>query len=207
MEKNNIPEAIGAIVSLAGVVVMAGWFLGIGALKSILPASVSMKFSTALSFVLCGVMLYFLARFQKKERDPAIIIISAISMSVLLIAASLLASTIIGVSTGVEEMFVKDLTNATGTVMPGRPSIATMVSFILIAMSGILTVINVRQLSKITAVFGPIVAMIGSAAISGYIINQPLLYFAVSGVSSAMAVHTAVLFVFLGVGLSLTKKK
>jgi len=205
MEKNNIPEAIGIFVSLSGVVVMAGWFLNIGILKSILPCWVSMKFSTALSFFLCGIDLYFMARYQKRDRDLASIIIPIMSMAILLLMTSLLASTVLGISLGVEDMFVRDSMEAIGSVVPGRPSVATMINFVLMAMAGILIIMNLNRLRKSHFIIGLTVAIIGSAAVLGYIINKPILYFMVLGKSSAMAIHTAILFVFWGIGLVLTE--
>jgi len=40
----------------------------------------------------------------------------------------------------------------------------------------------------------------------GYIINAPILYYTISGWSTAMALHTAILFVLLGIGLVLVGK-
>lgn len=206
MKRNDIPETIGITVSLSGAVVMAGWFLNIGILKSILPVWVSMKFSTALSFFLSGIMIYFVARFQKKERELAVVVIPILSMIILLLMTSLLASTLMGVSVGVETMFVKESIMAVGSVTPGRPSVATMIDFFLLAVAGILTIMNIERLNKIPAIFGVMVAATGLMVILGYCINYSLLYFAVSGKSSAMALHTAILFILSGVGLVLTAR-
>jgi hypothetical protein len=44
----------GLVVFAIGAVVLIGWHLDIGALKSILPSIVSMKANTAVAFVLLG---------------------------------------------------------------------------------------------------------------------------------------------------------
>ncbi len=129
-----------------------------------------------------------------------------VSMVIFLLMASLLASTIIGVDTGVEELFVKDSMAAVQSVVPGRPSIATMLNFILIAMTGVLTTMNIAKLSKMVLIFGMTVAAIGITAILGYLIDQPLLYFSVLGKSSAMAVNTAILFILWGIGSAMTER-
>lgn len=206
MKKSNIPEAMGILVSSAAVAVMLGWFLGIEILKSILPVWVSMKFCTAISFFLCGIMLYFVARYRKKERELAVLVIPLASMVVILLMSSLLISTALGINTGVEELFVKDSLITVESVTPGRPSIATMLNFILIAALGMLSVMQIKGSSKVTDVFGLIAAMVGLVAVFGYIIGEPLLYFSVSGKSSAMAIHTAILFVLLGAGLVLLER-
>jgi len=147
-----------------------------------------------------------MARFQKNDREAAVLIMPIVSMVIFLLMASLLASTIIGVDTGVEELFVKDSMAAVQSVVPGRPSIATMLNFILIAMTGVLTTMNIAKLSKMVLIFGMTVAAIGITAILGYLIDQPLLYFSVLGKSSAMAVNTAILFILWGIGSAMTER-
>ncbi len=201
MKRKNVSEAIGVIVALIGAVVMLGWFLNVGILKSILLAWVSMKFITAFSFLLSGILLYFIARFPREDRELAVICIPIMSMVIILFMAALFVSTLIGINAGVEEMFIKDSMIPVRSVTPGRPSVATMINFVFVAMAGILTVLDIKRRGKVLAILGVLIAVIGLTAILGYCINQPLLYFAVSGKSSAMAIHTAILFVFWGFGL------
>lgn len=204
--KNNLPEVIAVFISLAGLVVMAGWFLNIETIKSISPDWVSMKFSTALSFFLSGLVLYSISRFRRQECDLALVFLPIISMAILLLMMTLLASTVIGANTGVEELFVKDSIVAVASVTPGRPSVATMINFIFIALSGIFTSLASGRFIKILGFLGLAIGLIGLTAVFGYIFNQPLLYFAVTGKSSAVAIHTAVLFVLWGCGAILTAK-
>jgi hypothetical protein len=206
MKKNNISEATGIFVSLSGALVMAGWLFGVEVLKRILPVWGSMKFSAALSFVMCGIMLYLIARFQKKDREVAVIVLPVASMIVVLLMATMFTSTIIGANVGVEEMFVKDSMGLAGGATPGRPSIATMLNFILLATAGFLTTMDVKRLNRAPVIIGTIVAVIGSIAVLGYITGRPLLYFAFSGRSSPMAIHTAILFVLCGAGAALTER-
>jgi hypothetical protein len=206
MKKNNISEAIGIFVSLSGALVMAGWFFGVGALKSILPVWGSMKFSAALSFAMWGITLYFIARFQKKDREVALIVIPVTSMIVVLLMATMLTSTVIGTNVGIEEMFVKDSAGPAGGATPGRPSVATMLNFILLAAAGFLTTMDIKRLNRAPAIFGTIVAAIGLLAVFGYLTGHPSLYFTFSGSSSPMAIHTAILFVLCGTGTILTER-
>lgn len=185
---------------------MAGWFLNIETIKSISPHWVSMKFSTALSFFLSGLVLHCISRFRRQECDLALVFLPIISMAILLLMTTLLASTVIGADTGVEELFVKDSIAAVASVAPGRPSVATMINFIFIALSGIFTSLVSGRFIKILGLLGLAVGLIGLTAVFGYIFNQPLLYFAVTGKSSAMTIHTAVLFVLWGCGAILAAK-
>lgn len=189
------------MIALAGAIVMAGWFLDIAVLKSILPVWVTMKFSAALAFVLSGIELYYIARFQKNDREVSIIVIPVVSMIILLLMTSLLASTFLGMNVGVEEMFVKEQSSAIRSVAPGMPSVATMINFVLIAMAGILKISNISVARKLFVMFGVLVALIGAAAVTGYAIAWPPLYFQITGVSTAMALHTAILFCLWGAGM------
>jgi nitric oxide reductase large subunit len=63
--------------------------------------------------------------------------------------------------------------------------------------------LNLKRINRKLFVIGCIVTLIGIIAVGGYIINMPLLYYLVKGFSTAMALHTAILFVILGIGLIL----
>ena len=113
---------------------------------------------------------------------------------------TLLFSAIFGVNTGAEELFIKDNVTNNKTIVPGQPSLPTMFNFILIASAGILTTLNPRNLRSKLKIIGVIVGLIGGIAVLGYIINAPNLYYYIEGVNSAIACHTAALFIVLGIG-------
>jgi hypothetical protein len=50
----KIAKIFAGIIFLAGIIVVIGWLLDIEVLKSILPYWVTMKFTTAISFILSG---------------------------------------------------------------------------------------------------------------------------------------------------------
>jgi nitric oxide reductase large subunit len=63
--------------------------------------------------------------------------------------------------------------------------------------------VNIAAISVIIGwIFGigVVVGAIGAVAIVGYIINAPNLYYYIEGVNSAIACHTAALFMVLGIG-------
>ena len=206
INSDSIPAAMGSGIFLCGLAVMTGWFLDIGVLKSISPLWVSMKFSTALSFSLSGIMLCFIARFQRKNCDLATIILPITSSVILLLMMTLLASAVIGENMGIEEMFVKDSMTAVGRVTQGRPAIPTMISFIFIALAGFLTTLDFKRFNKKLTCIGMAIGLLGLTAVFGYILDQPLLYFTAPGISSAVACNTAILFVVCGLGLILIER-
>lgn len=202
-KKRKIARILSLVVMVAGLCVMVGWILDIGFLKSIRPTWVSMKFTTAIAFVLSGISLYFIVRAVEGDFDKAQVVLSITSLVIILLMGILFFSAVLNVHTGIEDLFVKELPNTVKTVFPGLPSIPTMVNFILMGIAGIVILLNPDNVRIKLKVIGVAVAAIGALAIVGYCIDIPVLYYYIEGINSAIACHTAVLFVLLGTGLLL----
>lgn len=200
-KKRKIAKILSAIVVIAGIAVIIGWIFDIGFIKSITPSWISMKLSTAFTFVLSGITLFFLVRVAEGEFDKAQVVLSITSLVIILLMGTLFFSAILNIPTGAEGLFIKETKVSAKTVVPGRPSIPTMFNFILIATAGILTILNPEKSKLKLKIIGLITAVIGAIAISGYCLNIPLLYYYIERINSAIAFHTAVLFVLLGIGL------
>src|SRR4030043_106065 len=84
-KKRKTDKMLAAVVGIAGVVVMLGWIFDIGVLKSISPHWVSMKFDTAIAFVLSGITLYFIVRAVEGEFDKAQVVLSITSLVIILL--------------------------------------------------------------------------------------------------------------------------
>jgi hypothetical protein len=192
-KKRKIAKVLSTVVIIASILVIIGWIFDISILKSLFPAWVSMKFDTAITFLLSGITLYFIIRAVEGEVDKAPVALSITTLIIILLMGILFFSALLGIHTGAESLFIQEASGAVKTVTPGRPSLPTMLNFILIALAGILTMLNPE--------IGYVVGMIGALAIVGYIINAPLLYYFIEGRNSAMACHTAILFVLFGTGL------
>lgn len=199
-KKIKIAKILSIIVALSGIAVIFGWILDIRFLKSLSPAWVSMKFVTAISFLLSGVSLFFIARSQEGEFDQAQVALSLTSLILFLLMGVLFFSTVLGAHTGAESLFIEEPPGGVKTVVPGLPSIPTMGNFLLIASAGVLTILGFRKLPLMLKSVGCIIGITGALAILGYMINLPFLYYYLEGVNSAMAAHTAILFVLLGLG-------
>ena len=200
-KKRKIVRVLSLVVSIAGFMVIIGWIFHIGFLKSITPAWVSMKITTAIAFVLSGITLYFIVRAAEGEFDKAQVVLSITSLAIILLMGLLFFSAVLKVHTGAEDLFIKDAPDAVMSVVPGRPSIPTMFNFMLIGAAGILTLLNPEKSRLKLKIIGLIIAAIGVIAIFGYCLNAPLLYYYIEGINSAIAFHTAALFVLLGTGL------
>jgi len=200
MNRIAVAKILSLLISASGLAVMAGWLFDIGALKSLGTALVTMKFSTAFSFVISGVSLYFLARAREGEPDTSQVALFITSFILILLMGLIFFSAVLNIRTGIEELFVKD-SGGIKSVLPGRPSVPTMINFLLIALVGILTMVNAENVRFKLRTIGCIVGFIGALALLGYCIDLPVLYYYIEGKNSAMALHTAGLFVLSGAGL------
>ena len=182
---------------------MLGWFTGIPLLTSILPTWVTMKFSTALCFFLSGAILYFVAETQRGKKSLSQIVLPICSLIIILLMATLLISVIIGVKSGIEDLFVQESAGAVHTTVPGRPSVGTMINFLLVAITALLSILSFTHLRTYVMWLGACILTIGMVATLGYMIDVSSLYYNLERVSTAMAFHTAILFDLLGVGFYL----
>ena len=201
MKKFTVAKLLAFVVIIAGIAVMVGWILNIGILKSILPYWTTMKFSTAICFVASGIMIYSIVLALDGKLDQAQIIIPATVLIVVLTMGIFFFSAILNIRTGVEDIFIKEGPRAIKSMTSGRPAVSTTMNFILISIAGMFTLIDAKNLRSRLKTIGLIVALIGAVAVIGYILNAPILYYFIKGLSTAMACNTAILFVLSGMGL------
>ena len=206
MNKLIIVKLIAGFTFLTGVAVMLGWYFDIGILKSILPVWVTMKFTTALCFSLSGVTLFFMVRIIEGELDLSRLMLSLAAFTVLLIMLILLFSSLLKIRTGMEDFFIKESSAVISMTIPGQPSMGTIVNFILIAVGGLLVILNPQRRKKLLLTLGWVITLVALTAIVGYIINVPSLYYAFEDISNAMALHTSILFILFGFGFILLAK-
>ena len=204
MDYTNITRILSATVIIIGLVVMIGWFIDDDALKRLNPNWVTMKFSTAASFLASGLVVLLLNESRNRNLEAAKILIFAPLIIVLFFMATLLVSTIAGTSTGVSSLFVtEDLSSALQSVTPGTPSVGAMVNFILIIGVGFTYLLVHPKHKKYSNICGAIVLALAIIALVGYAIDSPPLYYQIEGASGAMALHTAIAFDLLGIGMML----
>lgn len=207
MGKLKITTVLSIIVTFSGAIVMIGWILDIGVLKSILPIWVTMKFTTALSFFFSGIILYIVTSISSLGRsDFSQIALSFAVLIILLFMMTLLFSSVLYIRTGVEDFFVVETENTIQTIISGRPSIGTMINFILVSAIGLFKMNDFKKIYEKTVVIGILITIIGSIAILGYVFSIPSMYCVIEGVSSGMAVHTAILFIIIGICFFLNKE-
>ncbi len=201
MKNVSFPKIIGIILSVAGLSTMIGWFLNIPILKSIHPFWISMKFTTALCFFLSGIVLYFTSKIEEGDRELAAIILPIANLPIFLLMGGFILSSVLGIDMGLEELFVKELGNPNLPYTPGKPSLITMINFILTAITGVTAGFSFPLKKTLQFLFGSFMIFIGTLDVAGYLLKQPILYFDLPGVSSPISINAAVLFILLGSGL------
>lgn len=201
MDRIRTARIIAVIIAAAGVVEMLGWLFNIQVLKSVHPSMVTMKFSTAVSFFLSGITLFFIAESMRGRASVAQVVLPATTLIIMLIMATLLASALLGLKTGIEDLFVEEEATAVKTTVPGRPSLVTMADFIALAAAGIGSLFRYGGQKRLLFFSGAFIVATGALALSGYVLGIEYLYFSWPGVSTGMALVTAVLFALLGAGL------
>lgn len=122
----------GGAAAALGLAVLAGWWLDLPALKSVLPGAVSMKANTALCFVLAGAALALLAGATAspgRTRAGRLL-----ALLVILIGALALGEYLFGWRLGIDELLFKDDPGTVATSAPGRMAPSTAVGFLLLGL-------------------------------------------------------------------------
>lgn len=202
-------EILSFAVAGVGLVVLIGWIAGVDIVKTVLPGSVSMKFSTSVSFIFAGLAMLAISDGLKGNARPFLtrVVLPASILVIMLFMTSHITSILFSAQVGLDNLFVKEASDPSLTSSPGRPSIATIANFLLIMAAGIIMLANISREKKRRYLQGTGLAVgtVGAIAIIGYIASMPSLYY-FSSQSTAMAIHTAILFVVAGAAFWLIPK-
>jgi signal transduction histidine kinase len=191
-------QTVAILTIMIGVFDMIGWIFNIEILKTVIPGYVSMKFNTALCFVLSGSYLLYLVNDTKKKNSFLIILpLLVIFLSVVTISEYNFKYT-----SFIDEFFVRDFHSRLSDFSPpGRMSKATSFCFIIIAVS-LLKARSKNYRTLIIIQWGlHLVSLISVLAVLGYLYKVPN-YYALSFFGS-IALHTAIAFFCLSICISL----
>ena len=203
LKKEKIIEGISTAVIAVSIAVMIGWFFDIDPLKSLIPGFMTMKFTTAFSFFLGGLILYFAVRNEKEDNPWASIFLPTATLTISILAGVGLVSSLLGFKNGLESLFLRETSEAILTSARENPSMGTIFGFLSISALGIIAISKIKTRKKIYITLGSLILLIGSVALLGYLISEEMLYYAMPGISKAMTVQAASLFIVLGVGFVL----
>jgi PAS domain S-box-containing protein len=183
-----------------GALVLLGWGLDVAALKSVVPGLVTMKVNTAFCFIFSGVALALLREERSNRRRRRLA--AGMVWVVLAICTVTLAEYLLARDLGIDQWLIAEPQIAGFPAAPGRMALTSALGFALAGMALLLLGRNSPRalaVSQGLAVLGAFNALL---AFAGYIYEAPsLIDVSVRGVRSNMAVNTAMLFVFLALGI------
>jgi PAS domain S-box-containing protein len=186
------------ITIVAGLLVIIGWFAGNENLKSVVAGLETMKFNSAICFILSGVSLLFQVNEQNSNRNFKTFLCSLIMLFSLLT----LAEYIFNINTGLDELFVTDYTARNNSQnFPGRMAVGTVYCFLLIGLAFIAMSSSRKNVKLAAQYFLHLVTLISVVALTGYLYDIPIFY--KLSFPHAMALNTSVLFLLLSITSSL----
>lgn len=197
----RVAKVAAAFVTSIGCLVLIGWILDIDILKSVLPGLVTMKANTALGFVLSGTSLFLLIEPSSKQRLSG----RLCSLFVIAIGLATLVEYVLGWNLGIDQLLVTDDPQPINTLSPGRMSPLAAICFTLIGIALWLSGAKRRQVTTAPIRWVEVLALLTSLSAVQVLIAylyqvQPILG---SIIYTHMAVHTALGFVVLSVGILL----
>jgi PAS domain S-box-containing protein len=191
----------GIAITLGGLVLI-GWRLGVHSIMSVLPGLAIMKPLVALGFILCGASLWSGA---PRPSFVQLTISRVTAMAVILLGSVTLLEYVTGSDLHFDALLFRHTLLKTDIFYPGRMAPSTALAFCLIGIALLFPEVETRRGGRPSEWFAATTALIGFVAALGstYGVNAG---YRVS-VFSSMAIHTAVLFVLLGVAVLFARPK
>jgi len=194
--RNFVVLAATVTISI-GCMVIIGWIFDSRVLKSLHPSLVSMKFNSALCFVLLGLSL--LLYNNSINRSVFLPKLLAIIVSVFGFSSLLQLS---GYEILVDELFIDDIAASSRQEQhPGRIPYITSICFMFGGIAMLFIGSAKKPLIIVTQYLLHSITLISFIALLGYIFNAPALYSYTF--PNSMALHSAVIFILFSTGASL----
>lgn len=178
------------VSAVVAALVLFGWFLDIGVLKSVVPGFATMKFNTAAGFLLAALALGLASPESASARNRKVA--AGLSAALFLLAGLTLAEYAFDWNAGLDELLVRD---SSGSQPPGRMSAATAQCFAFLSV-GILLLDQRWRRFRPAPWFALMTMIAGLVGVLGYLYHVKALYRFF--IYSSMALHTSLLFVLLG---------
>ncbi len=187
-------QALGWVVAVVGLVILAGWIRGNIAWQSLTPGMVTVKANTAICFVLAGVAVAGLAG----KRARLVRLAQACAGVVALIGFLTLVEYATGRNLGIDQLLFLDRVSSFDTVHPGRMAVPTATSFLILGIG--LLLLRTRAAPE-TGWLALAASVFSGLAFIGYLYDLPLL--ATFGPFTPIAPPTAITLLLLSLALLL----
>jgi diguanylate cyclase (GGDEF)-like protein len=185
--------AAGGAVALLGLLVLLGWYLHLPLVIQIRPSFAPMQYNTALGFLLGGLGLLGV---QRQRQHLA----QACGLAMALIGLLTLATHVLASDIGLDQLFMQHYITVASS-RPGRMAPNTALCFLLCGSALLLAAgrTALRWRWHAVCLLAALTIGLSLAALMGYLVGIPSAYG--WGNLTRMAVHTALGFVVLGLGL------
>ncbi len=199
---STISYAAGLVTTVVGILVLVGWQVDISWLKTPVPSTVTMKANTAISFLLCGIALIIAQRRTKAISHTVIVRIC--SSAVVALGLVVLSQDLFSWNLGIDQLLFTDHAAAVARSHPGRMAPTTAVNFILVGIALLLLDFRRGSMLHPSDALAIVPAMIALFGVLGYLYNVESFYRLKD--FTAMAPHTAALFLVLSLGVLFSHK-
>jgi diguanylate cyclase (GGDEF)-like protein/PAS domain S-box-containing protein len=195
-----LSRAAAACGAAVGVIVLLGWALDVPVVKSLGPHLASMKANTALTIFLAGVSLWCLSDESRPKWKSQVGYGCAILLS--LIGVLTLSEMAFHLDFGIDGVLFADHSAPAGMLAPSRMGINTAICITLLGFSLLLMDRGKigRRCSQMVSVFTGTISLY---AVIGYVFSVRALYSIY--MFSGMAIHTAITFLVLSLGVLLAR--
>lgn len=188
---------IASILALVSATAISGWVFNVKPLTQIVTGLPTMKFNTALSFILLAWVIFLKARNGNR-------IVAYLGNSLLFCIASLtLYQDMTGINIGIDQWAVMDQWSiVSNNSHPGRMSSVTSFSFFSLSIALFIILSKKTKLLSLAAYLSQAVAFFSFLAITAFSLQIA----SVDKISfiSSMAVHTAIGFLLASIAISLS---
>ena len=191
--RHNLTLAVSAFAILVGGIAITGWLFNIERLTTLAPGLPTMKFNTALGFMLAGLSIYF----SQAEKSYYHTVSHVLSGLLILMGIMVLAGYAFNTDNHIDQLFVTDRFDLTGG-LPGRMAASTALCFVLIAFGITGRLSSNRRIQQSAQICLHVITLFSTLAIMGYLFLVPTFYRFL--MLNSMALHTAIGFFIFSVG-------
>ncbi|WP_395853761.1 PAS domain S-box protein [Cystobacter fuscus] len=209
----RLDQALARLVPAASVLAvlvasldLLGWALGSRFLVRLvpLPGAGIMMPNTAIGFVLSGTALWLLHEGEANRRRRGTG--QALALVVMLWGGLTLSEYIFGVDLGIDHLFFSETVKHLAPARAGRPSLMSALSFCLMGLALLVLHVRTRRGWLPTRLLSLAVTLLSAQSLIGYLYMEESLFESERLVSTVppytpMAVHTALLFLLLSLGI------
>jgi PAS domain S-box-containing protein len=198
-----VARIVSSILVLVGCLVLIGWIWDLSFFKSVVPGSATMKANTAICFILAGIALGLQTRKRQNAFTTRLALGCAIAVGT--IGLLTLCQYLFNWNLGIDELLFRDIPVSPNTAHPGRMGENTALNFSLTGLALYLNGKRTRRSYYVAQTATFIAATIALLAVVGYIYNVHIFYRFIL-YSSSMAIHTALTFLVLCIGILSSQK-